>query len=262
MAKVYVNGVDRTEDARYRLYNGWGEAQPFRIESMDYQILEFVDGWIPFGPYNRYYYEYQKVIEMQDCQDGSTMDGYIPFMSMLRDKLGEDLVPMNKLSTLSTRAEWVKLIEGITLDLLDKLDDRGFTLAENTRGGRDYGRAGLDIIEAIWTGKRAMLSPDVRNRGTLPGFNPEYVTTTTSIVDATGVHPMVTEPLPPHIMSFILSAKQYELCAVEAAMTGNYKMALEALVASPVINDFFNAKKCLDELLVSQKEYLPLVQFF
>jgi 6-phospho-beta-glucosidase len=60
------------------------------------------------------------------------------------------------------------------------------------------------------------------------------------------------------MMSFIQAAKNYELLAVEAAVTGNYHAALEALVANPLIISFDQAKSALNELLVAHKKYLPL----
>jgi len=57
--------------------------------------------------------------------------------------------------------------------------------------------------------------------------------------------------------SFIHAAKRYELLAVEAAMMGDYKIALEALIANPLITSFYKAKAALDELLIAHKDNLP-----
>lgn len=59
------------------------------------------------------------------------------------------------------------------------------------------------------------------------------------------------------MMSKIYAAKEYEKLAVEAAVTGSYHAALEALVANPLVNSYYNAKSALNELLLSEKEYLP-----
>jgi Alpha-galactosidases/6-phospho-beta-glucosidases, family 4 of glycosyl hydrolases len=40
-------------------------------------------------------------------------------------------------------------------------------------------------------------------------------------------------------------------------MEGDYRKALEALIANPLIRDFDKAKACLDELLIGHKAYLP-----
>ena len=58
-------------------------------------------------------------------------------------------------------------------------------------------------------------------------------------------------------MSKIYAAKEYEKLAVEAAVTGSYHAALEALVANPLINSYDHAKAALNELLILEKDYLP-----
>lgn len=255
--KVYVKGVDRTEDGKYRLEHGWGEAQPFRLESMGEGIQKFVAGWIPFGPYARYYYQFQDVINDQNKGIDKMVQHSAHFAREMNKRFGEDLINVAAVEAIHSRAEWVKIIESVTLDLMSKGDERGFILAQNSRGGRDYGRAGMDMIECLWTGKRRILNPDYQSMGTVPGFDGKYVATTTSIVDASGVHPIVCDPLPPHIMATIQAAKQYELMAAKAAMSGSYKDCMEALMSSSLINDWDQARKCLDEMLLAQKEYLP-----
>ncbi len=61
-------------------------------------------------------------------------------------------------------------------------------------------------------------------------------------------------------MSKIYAAKEYEKLAVEAAVTGSYHAALEALVANPLVNSYYNAKGALNELLIAEKDYLPQFQ--
>ena len=46
----------------------------------------------------------------------------------------------------------------------------------------------------------------------------------------------------------------------KAAITGNKKLALEALVAHPLVRDYDVAKPLLEEMLEAHKEYLP--QFY
>ena len=93
--------------------------------------------------------------------------------------------------------------------------------------------------------------------GCIQEFDPHCVCTTTSLVNASGIHPMCFPKLPGHMMSKIYAAKEYEKLAVEAAVTGSYHAALEALVANPLVNSYYKAKDTLNELLVAEKEWLP-----
>jgi 6-phospho-beta-glucosidase len=44
---------------------------------------------------------------------------------------------------------------------------------------------------------------------------------------------------------------------VEAALTGDRKLALQALLNDPLVRDFRTAPRMLDELLAAHADYLP-----
>ena len=51
--------------------------------------------------------------------------------------------------------------------------------------------------------------------------------------------------------------KNMEWCVEEAAVTGDYGMALQAFILNPQIPSGATAKRVLDELLLAHKKYLP-----
>lgn len=51
--------------------------------------------------------------------------------------------------------------------------------------------------------------------------------------------------------------KNMELTVEEAAVTGDYGLALQAFTMNPLIPSGETAKRVLDELLIAHKEYLP-----
>ena len=51
--------------------------------------------------------------------------------------------------------------------------------------------------------------------------------------------------------------KNMELCVCEAAVTGNYGLALQAFILNPQVPSGETAKKVLNELLLAHKKYLP-----
>jgi 6-phospho-beta-glucosidase len=63
--------------------------------------------------------------------------------------------------------------------------------------------------------------------------------------------------LRPHMQALVNSVKQYEILACEAAMEGDYRKALEALLAHPNFNDFDKSKAVLDALLLAHRDSLP-----
>ena len=54
--------------------------------------------------------------------------------------------------------------------------------------------------------------------------------------------------------------KAYEKHAVKAAIYGDKKEAMRALMSNPLVADLKTASDCFDELLEAHKDYLP--QFF
>ena len=51
--------------------------------------------------------------------------------------------------------------------------------------------------------------------------------------------------------------KNMELCVCEAAVTGNYGLAVQAFILNPLIRSGATAQKILNELLIAHKKYLP-----
>lgn len=251
--KVYVQGRDVTDEAFEKLLEWTAVNIPaLRREFVAPELQRFV-GWIPMGPYLEFYYDYKTSFEDLQSYAGHHWKGMVEHVrSHVGNVLDDIEMPDNV-----TRAECVAAVEKRTFELYEKLDPLAYKLALNTRGGKGYGEAGVTLINAIWNNTNEIFSPDVRSMGCMQGFDPECVCTTTSLVNASGIHPITFPKLPGHMMSKIYAAKEYEKLAVEAAVTGSYHTALEALVANPLVSSYYDAKGALDELLVAEKEYLP-----
>lgn len=252
--KVYYKGEDVTEEAFPRLLDWAGEKLPrLRKEFVTEELQKFI-GWIPMGPYLQFYYEY--VENFKDLSHYS--DTYWEnIVTQVNERVGQGVLDGISVRENATRSEVVAVVEKRAFELYEKLDPKGYQLACNTRGGHGYGDAAISLINAIWNNKNEIWFPDVCSRGCIQGLDADCVCTATSLVNATGIHPIAFEKIPAHMMSKINAAKEYEKLAVEAAVTGSYHAALEALVANPLINSYGNAKGALDELLVAEKEFLP-----
>lgn len=251
--KVFYKGKDITNEA-FRQLLIWSEENipALRREFVEPELQEFVE-YIPMGPYLGFYYDFPSNFEDLQKYSGNHWEGMLKHVQKHVGDVIDDLT----MPEHATRAECVKIIEERTFELYEKLDPRAYQLALNTRGGKGYGEAGIALINALWNNTNEVFSPDVASMGCIQEFDPHCVCTTTSLVNASGIHPICFPKLPGHMMSKIYAAKEYEKLAVEAAVTGSYHAALEALVANPLINSYYNAKSALDELLVAEKEYLP-----
>jgi len=76
-------------------------------------------------------------------------------------------------------------------------------------------------------------------------------------VDAQGVHPLPTEPLPLHVVGLVEAVKASEELAIEAAFSGDQRTALRALAAHPLVPSFGVARPLLAALLAENCDYLP-----
>lgn len=251
--KVFIKGKDVTNETFDKLLD-WAAINipSIRKEFVEPSLQKFI-GWIPAGPYLAFYYDYPSSLRDLQRYSGNHWDNMIRNVRKnVGDVLDDIVMPAN-----ATRAECVSAIEKRTFELYEKLDPRAYQLTRRTRGGKGYGEAGITLINAIWNNTNEIFSPDVVSMGCIQGFDPKAVCTTTSLVNAAGIHPIAFPKLPGHMLSMICAAKEYEKLAVEAAVTGSYHAALEALIANPLIDSYYNAKGALDELLIAEKEFLP-----
>lgn len=251
--KVFVKGEDRTDEAFEKLLAWSAENIPaLRREFVDPALEKFI-GYIPMGPYLEFYYDYDTNFKDLQNYSGNHWPSMLAHVQNHVGNVLDDLI----IPEGATRAEIVKIVEKRTFELYEKLDPRAYKLACNTRGGKGYGEAGITLINALWNNTNEIFSPDVASMGCMQEFDPHCVCTTTALVNASGIHPICFPKLPGHMMSKIYAAKEYEKLAVEAAVTGSYHAALEALVANPLVNSYYKAKAALNELLVAEKQWLP-----
>jgi 6-phospho-beta-glucosidase len=84
------------------------------------------------------------------------------------------------------------------------------------------------------------------------------VVETPCMVDGAGPHPLVIGSLPLALRGLICAVKAYEQLTVQAAVTGSYQVALQALLAHPLVPSYDVARPLLDELLAANRQHLPL----
>ena len=114
-----------------------------------------------------------------------------------------------------------------------------------------------DIISAIAIGKDSTFMMNLPNQGQIANLPSEVIVETAGLANANGVHPVSVGELPPGILGLTLEHITNQEMIVEAALTGNKKLALQALVNDPLVKNCEDAAKMLDELLQANADYLP-----
>ncbi|WP_421617387.1 6-phospho-beta-glucosidase [Brevibacillus sp. TJ4] len=229
---VYLDGVDVTRQVIEKLC---GEKSGITMQN----ILDL--GWEPdfikaLGilpcPYHRYYYQTQ---------------------TMLAHELEEA-------KKSGTRAEVVKQVEAELFALYEDPDLAVKPPQLEQRGGAYYSEAACDLIHSIYNDRRDIQPVNVRNNGAISGIPDDSAVEVSCLIAKQGPIPLAVGDLPVAVRGLVQQIKSFERIAAEAAVTGDYQLALLAMTINPLVPSDAVAKQLLDEMLEAHKSYLP--QFY
>jgi 6-phospho-beta-glucosidase len=125
------------------------------------------------------------------------------------------------------------------------------------RGGAYYSVAAAQLIASLHDGAGDVQVVDVRNDGALPDLPDSVVVEIPARIDREGAHPLPLTPLAAEMRGLVEQVKAFESLTVEAAMTGDRRTALRALLANPLIGRWELAVELLDALLEANEVHLP-----
>ena len=122
--------------------------------------------------------------------------------------------------------------------------------------GEGYAGVALSLIEAL-SGKRTIRTGlNVPNRGAITGLEDADVVEVSCRVDAAGIHPVPVGALPEGQRYLIESVKHYERLTVEAVRRRSRAIAVEALVAHPLVLSYSRAEPLVDNYLKAHAAYV------
>ena len=75
-------------------------------------------------------------------------------------------------------------------------------------------------------------------------------------VDGNGIHPLQMDEIQPAQLGLMRSVKLYETLAVQAVRERSRKLAIDALMAHPLVQSYSRAKPLVEALLAAHKEYV------
>ncbi len=114
-----------------------------------------------------------------------------------------------------------------------------------------------DVIVALRGGPPVHAVVNMPNRGQVGNLPRDAVLETTAMVGADGVQPVAIGEVPAGVQSTLYPHVLNQEMIVEAALRGDRRLALQALLADPLIRDFRVVATMLDELLRANAEWLP-----
>jgi alpha-galactosidase len=95
------------------------------------------------------------------------------------------------------------------------------------------------------------------NQGLIPNLPAGAIVEVPGIVSGMGIQGLSFPPLPKGIAEMCRRELALSSLVVEAAVTGDLQLALQALLLDPMINDIDRARVILDDFLTTFAEYLP-----
>ena len=129
---------------------------------------------------------------------------------------------------------------------------------------RDLARHGMldegipEMVAAVHYDK-ATAHPqlNIPNRGAIPNLPDEAIVEAPGLISGAGFEAERMPPLPATIAEICRRELALSELYVEAALTGDRELALQALLLDPMVTDIDSGRAILDDLLAANAEYLP-----
>ena len=125
------------------------------------------------------------------------------------------------------------------------------------RGGAYYSEAAVNLMNSLLNGIRDVQTVNVANNGNLSFLREKDSIEVSCTIHADGPRPIQIRRIPPGIEGLIANVKAYERLTVEAALEGSRQKALAALSIHPLVDSVDKAVEMLDEMLETNRAYLP-----
>lgn len=129
------------------------------------------------------------------------------------------------------------------------------------RGGAYYSTVATQLLNAHHNDLGEVHVANVPHRGAVPGWPEDWVLEMPCTVNRAGIRPLPAEPLPLACFGLLANVKAYELLTVEAAVHGDRDAAYQALLTHPLGPPADKVQAVLDDLLKTNKAYLPQFSF-
>lgn len=185
---------------------------------------------------------------------GCMLSPYLQYFYYEKEMLSKET--KEALSITGTRADQVKRVEKELFACYQDENLKEKPEALSKRGGSRYSEAAIHLIDSIYNDRQDVQVVDVANHGIIPQLPEDCVIETNCVIGEDGAKPMTTD-VPLTVLGLIEQVKAYEILTIEAAVTGDRKTALMALMNNPLVHDIKDARHILDDLIRAHEAYLP-----
>jgi alpha-galactosidase len=124
--------------------------------------------------------------------------------------------------------------------------------------GKLSGERAMNIIGGIISNSGHIeLQANLPNKGQIPNLPKEAIVETPAIVNRNGVSPITVGDLPEGIAALVNIQILVQELAVEAGVSGDKDLALQAALADPVVHDMDAGKRAFEDLMEAHVDLLP-----
>lgn len=161
-----------------------------------------------------------------------------------------------------TRAQWLQSIkdekkEMISKQLADK--DAHITAYDTEDSAHGDQAVGMLAMIADNTGERETVN--VVNNGSIPNLPIDAIVETSCIVNSNSIIPVAHKPLPLAVEGVVRSSYAFAKLTVDAALTGDRNLVLQAVMANSSHRDLDIAEKMIEKMFEAHKQWLPQFKF-
>ncbi len=115
----------------------------------------------------------------------------------------------------------------------------------------------VEVLSSYLGETQMFRTVNLPNKGIATNVQPEAILECTTHISGGGFDPIAFGSVPPGIATIMQRIAGAQELAVEAALSGDRKMVLQALIASCTVNTRADAEKVADALLNAHREHLP-----
>lgn len=126
------------------------------------------------------------------------------------------------------------------------------------KGGAQYYLPVLQAVASIVHNRGDVITVDTLNGRTIPDLPAHVFVEVPARIFKDRVEPFEVGPMPLAVRGLVQTVKAYEELTIEAAVTGNQKTAIAALMANPLVGTYPKARAFLDRVLKNEHTYLTL----
>ncbi len=122
---------------------------------------------------------------------------------------------------------------------------------------RGAAEAAVSIISALRSAGPYKGVLNLPNQGQIANLPDDVIVETFGVVDESGARGLSAGSLPPGILAIVSRHVSNQELIVEAALTGDKALVLQALVNDPLVQNLEDVEEMLDEMLAANQKYLP-----